>query len=263
MKKIKLFTAFVLISLSLFCTPKNSAYKTTNSGLQYRILVKTEGQMPEKGERVKVHYTGKLEDGTKFDSSLDRGEAFTFELGAGRVIKGWDEGIALLHKGEKATFIIPPELGYGSRNMGSIPPNSTLIFDVELVDILPAIKIEPYNIKGKTRIKLDSGLQYYLISEGAGLKAEAGDNVVVHYTGFFEDGKIFDSSIKRGEPFKFQLGMGRVIKGWDEGVALMKEGDKIRFLIPYQLAYGEKGYPGAIPPKSNLTFDVELIEVIK
>ena len=261
---------FALIILALAATlfaqinqeqENGMQYITTESGLKYIITEKGDGKIPQNGERVKVHYTGTLEDGTKFDSSLDRGEPFTFELGAGHVIKGWDEGIALLHQGDKATFLIPPELGYGSREMGTIPPNSTLIFEVELVDILPAIKIEPFDIEGKVTTKTESGLEFILVEEGKGKKAAPGDNVTIHYTGYFEDGSIFDSSVKREQPFTFQLGIGKVIKGWDEGIAMMKIGDKVRLIIPYQLGYGERGYPGVIPPKATLIFDVELLEV--
>ena len=108
----------------------------TNSGLSYIMINKGNGENPSKGDTVAVHYTGKLVDGTKFDSSYDRGQPIEFPLGQGRVIKGWDEGIALLKKGGKATFIIPPDLGYGQRGVPPvIPQNATLIFDVELVNI--------------------------------------------------------------------------------------------------------------------------------
>ncbi len=109
--------------------------KKTSSGLMYKIEKKGKGDKPNPGDVVSVHYTGYLVCGTKFDSSLDRGEPIQFPLGQGRVIKGWDEGISLLNVGSKATFIIPPNLGYGSRAMGPIPANSILIFEVELVDI--------------------------------------------------------------------------------------------------------------------------------
>lgn len=108
----------------------------TESGLGYKMIIEGSGAQPTKGQTVSVHYTGKLTDGTKFDSSLDRNQPIEFELGTGRVIKGWDEGVALLKKGGKATFIIPSDLGYGERGAGGvIPPNATLIFDVELIDI--------------------------------------------------------------------------------------------------------------------------------
>lgn len=109
-------------------------FEKTSSGLFYKITKNNpEGKKPTRGNEVEVHYTGKLTDGTKFDSSVDRGKPLKFPVGTGRVIAGWDEGIMLLKEGEKATFIIPPHIGYGERNVGPIPANSTLIFDVELV----------------------------------------------------------------------------------------------------------------------------------
>lgn len=113
-----------------------SAATTTPSGLTYVITQRGTGRQPLTGETVIVNYTGLLGNGMKFDSSLDHGQPLEFPLGVGRVIKGWDEGIAKLHVGEQATFIIPPDLGYGARSRGSvIPPNATLIFIVELVGI--------------------------------------------------------------------------------------------------------------------------------
>jgi len=107
---------------------------TTDSGLKYVDIVEGTGATPKKGQTVSVHYTGTLENGTKFDSSRDRGQPFQFPLGAGRVIKGWDEGIATMKIGGQRKLIIPPDLGYGSRGAGGvIPPNATLLFDVELL----------------------------------------------------------------------------------------------------------------------------------
>jgi peptidylprolyl isomerase len=93
------------------------------------------GASPQAGQTVVVHYTGTLENGTKFDSSVDRGQPFRFNIGVGQVIKGWDEGVMSMKIGGKRKLIIPPQLGYGSRAIGPIPPNSTLIFEVELLGI--------------------------------------------------------------------------------------------------------------------------------
>jgi len=108
---------------------------TTESGLKYVDIKVGDGAMPEEGKTCVMHYTGWLTDGSKFDSSRDRGQPFPFPLGMGRVIKGWDEGVASMKVGGHRMLIIPPELGYGARQMGPIPANSTLIFDVELLQI--------------------------------------------------------------------------------------------------------------------------------
>jgi peptidyl-prolyl cis-trans isomerase A (cyclophilin A) len=110
-------------------------------------------------------------------------------------------------------------------------------------------------------MKTTSGLEYIEVEPGEGTQAEAGKTVSVHYTGYFQVGKVFDSSISRGEPISFQLGKGKVIKGWDEGIALMKVGGKAQLVIPPDLAYGERGAGGVIPPNATLVFDVELVDV--
>ena len=109
---------------------------TTSTGLIYIDEVIGTGKAPKIGDKVKVHYTGTLEDGTKFDSSRDRAGNFTFPLGAGRVIKGWDQGVQGMKVGGQRTLIIPPSMGYGPRGAGNIiPPNATLVFDIELMGV--------------------------------------------------------------------------------------------------------------------------------
>ncbi len=219
------------------------------------------GKMPVKGDTVVAHYTGTLLDGTKFDSSVDRGKPFEFKLGMGQVIKGWDDAFAQMKVGDKATITVPPELGYGPRAMGSIPANSTLKFDVELVNVKAAPAApKPFDTKGLTAQTTSTGLKYYMLQAGTGAKPTKGQSVKVHYSGFLTDGTMFDSSVERGEPIDFQLGVGQVIAGWDEGIALLSKGSKALLEIPYQLAYGEQGMPPVIPAKSTLLFNVELVD---
>lgn len=113
----------------------------------------------------------------------------------------------------------------------------------------------------KNAITTPSGLKYIDITPGTGDAPQTGQLVTVHYTGWLQNGTKFDSSLDRGDPFRFVLGQGKVIKGWDEGVATMKVGGKRRLIIPPGLAYGPRGAGGVIPPNAELTFDVELLGV--
>lgn len=232
----------------------------TASGLEYTIKEKGTGKKPKIGDKIFVHYTGKLTNDTIFDSSLNRGAPFSFKLGAGQVIKGWDEAFLLLQVGDKATIKFGPELGYGERQTGPIPANSTLIFDVELLDIVESPTA--WDVKGKDTIKLASGLQYIILKENkAAAQAVVGNKVTLHYSGYFKDGKQFDSSVERGQPFAVKIGSGQIINALEEGIALMHKGDKAKFYIPYHLAYGEGGHPPTIPPMADLIFDIEIIDV--
>ena len=249
------------MSISFIMKAQNEkAMIKTASGLEYRIDVEGKGVKPVAGDKVVVHYTGKLTNDTIFDSSHKRNQPFGFVLGMGQVIKGWDEGIALLNIGSKATLRIPASLGYGDRDMGSIPPNSTLIFEVELLDVVSGPK--PYDMGSKQWKVQPSGLKYVVVQDGTGIKVQNGMSVSVHYSGYFEDGKTFDSSVQRGEPITIILGKRQVIPGWEEGISLLKVGDKAKFFIPYNLAYGDAGR-GTIPAKANLIFDVEVVKAVE
>ena len=232
---------------------------TTESGLKYEILTEGDGASPTADDSVTVHYEGTLMDGTKFDSSYDRGETITFPLN--RVIKGWTEGVQLMKEGAKYKFTIPSELAYGEQGGGPIPPNADLIFIVELfkVEVDEGKSFLEENMKKSGVKTTDSGLQYKVLLEGTGKSPNATDRVTVHYEGTLIDGTKFDSSYDRGEPIDF--GLNQVIRGWTEGVQLMKEGSKYKFFIPSDLAYGQQGSPGAIPPNAALIFTVELIRV--
>lgn len=217
---------------------------------ELKIVDTVEGKgsaVVKSGDQVRVHYTGKLTDGTVFDSSIPRGEPFEFTVGAGLVIAGWDEGLLGMKAGGKRTLTVPPEMGYGQAGIGPIPGNATLVFDIELLEI---VEVPP-----------EGELQVQEVAVGSGKQAQAGNLVRVHYIGRLVDGTCFDESYNRGEPIEFQLGAGMVIRGWEQGIAGMKEGGKRKLTIPYNLAYGADGYPGVIPPYATLVFDVELVEI--
>lgn len=233
---------------------------TTDSGLRYIIWKKGEGEQPENGDKVSVHYAGRLTDGSPFDDSYKRGKPFSFPLGGGRVIKGWDEGIAYLNVGDSATLIIPSELGYGTVDRPTIPANSTLIFDVQLMEVKKVIKPVAFDVAGKDTTVSGTGLKYIRMNKTDGAAVTPGSTVSVHYTGYLLDGTVFDSSVSRGEPIAFPIGEGRVIKGWDEGIAYLKVGEKARLIIDPELGYGSRAM-GPIPANSTLVFDVELVDV--
>ncbi len=267
---LTLFAALLLAGCGQAAPPAATAVPPTatadpaatgsNAELVYNKIEAGSGPSPEPGDLVAVHYTGTLEDGTVFDSSRERGQPFYFTLGAGEVIEGWDRGIARMREGGRAELIIPPELAYGPSGAGAvIPPNATLNFDVELVEVLSG---SPTELPEDGFSETDSGLRYATIEEGDGATAETGQMVLVHYTGWLEDGTRFDSSLTRSEPFSFTLGAGDVIDGWDEGVAGMQVGEKRQLIIPPDLAYGDQGAGGAIPPGATLIFEVELLEVM-
>ena len=236
----------------------------TASGLASKVLQKGTGsEKPNAWDKVKVHYTGWMTDGKMFDSSVQRGEPAEFPLNG--VIKGWTEGLQLMVVGEKRRFWIPANLAYGDTPRRPGGPSGTLVFDVELLGITAGIKppTVPADLAAppKDAKKTKSGLAYKVLQRGKGkVHPKAEDTVTCHYSGWTTDGRMFDSSVQRGEPASFSL--QSVIKGWTEGVPLMVEGEKTRFWIPADLAYGDPPKrPGA--PAGMLVFDIELISIAK
>jgi peptidylprolyl isomerase len=221
------------------------------SGLTSKVVTPGTGKdHPLATDLVAVHYTGWTTDGNMFDSSVAKGKPTSFRVNG--VIPGFSEGLQLMVVGEKRRLWIPEALAYKGR-AGS--PNGLLVFDVELIDIpthAPAdVKAPPTEAK-----HTPSGLSYMVLKEGVGGRhPKASGSVTVNYTGWTTDGKMFDSSMLKGEPITFPL--DQVVAGWTEGLQLMVEGEKARFWIPEKLAYkGEPGKPGGM-----LVFDVELIKI--
>ncbi len=264
MNKISFWAFFILLLISFSgCSLLKQtffvSYEKTSSGLKYRILEEGDGKRPANGDLLAIHYIAKLkEDGYIIDNTYERDEPLTFRIGKGHVIKGWEEGIPLMSQGGKAEFIIPPELAYGDRSFDKIPSNSTIVFEIELLDITkPKDTFEP---DPEVYESTPDGVKYYVKESGDGKRVEDGSLVRVKYRGYFEDGEEFDRS--DGEHFEFLVGEGMVIKGWDLVFRYLREGDKATLWIPFELAYGEYGR-GSIPPNTNIMFDIEILEVKK
>ncbi|XP_074563244.1 70 kDa peptidyl-prolyl isomerase-like [Curcuma longa] len=221
-------------------------------GLKKKLVKEGEGwDMPEVGDEVEVHYTGTLLDGTKFDSSRDRGTPFKFKLGQGQVIKGWDQGIKTMKKGENAIFTIPPDLAYGeSGSPPTIPPNAILQFDVELLS-WSSVK----------DISKDGGIIKKILKEGVKYENPKDlDEVLVNYEARLEDGTV----VSKSEGAEFTVKDGYFIPAFSKAVKTMKKAEKVLLTVKPQYAFGEKGRPaagneGAVPPNATLQIELELV----
>ena len=200
------------------------------------------GPAAQAGDYLTMEYTGTLTNGTVFDSSKKPGRTpFKFMIGAGMVIKGWDQGIVGMKVGGTRKLVIPGSLAYGERAMGPIPANATLKFDVELKNIQRA--------------------KYVITKPGHGPATKFGDSISVHYLGKLSDGKKFDSSYDRNQPFEVVIGKTGLIPGFTQALIGMKEGEKRTVTIPPDLGYRERGAGTVIPPNATIVFDLELVKI--
>ncbi|GJM26406.1 MAG: hypothetical protein DHS20C16_28210 [Phycisphaerae bacterium] len=230
---------------------------TTESGLKYYVLKKGDGETPQSGAEVKVHYSGWLTDGTLFDSSVKKGEPFVFRTNGG-VIEGWLEAISTMKVGEKRRLEIPPEIAYGARDRGKIPPNSTLIFEIELISIEKQGP-ERSSIEGLKEVKTDSGLKYWIIKEGTGEPAGPDGRIKMHGTAWLANGRLMGSTRDRGAALTSPV--SALLKGWSEAAADMKLGEIRCLELPPELAYGDS-QNSPIPPNSTLILEVEMLEIL-
>ncbi len=243
-------------------TVKAGDLTKTDSGLEYFDIVKGSGTEAAKKSSVSTQYTMwvKTDKGYDYIDQSKEDSPVDFVVGRGdTVFPGWEEGVTGMKVGGKRLLVIPATLGMGAQGGGPIPPNAVLVMEIELADVHEprvATKVDESKF-----VTTQSGLKYYDLTPGTGASPTAGQTVVVHYTGWLEDGTQFDSSIESGEPLSFQIGAGGVIPGWDEGVSTMKVGGKRQLVIPPALAYKEEGAGSVIPPNATLIFEVELLEI--
>ena len=229
------------------------------TGLVTIDVVVGDGPEAAAGDLVTAHYVGVLhEDGTEFDSSWDRGQPFEFQLGAGGVIPGWDQGIEGMKVGGQRMLVIPSDLAYGE--VGSPPtigPDAALVFVVDLVDLL-ALPEEPTL---EMPDEFTDELQIIDLVEGDGAEVEEGDIAKFHYKLALESSGQVEESSWATEPVEVPVGVDAdVIPGFDEGLLGMKEGGRRMLVIPPDLAFGEEGN-GPVPPNDTLIFVIDLLKV--
>lgn len=246
--------------------PKNVdklAWKEKAKGLKIYDEKVGSGKPAAIGAVLKVHYTGWLLSGRKFASSKDLGKQLEVAMGTGKMIKGWEVGLEGMREGGVRYLRVAPSMGYGATAYTMIPPNSTLVFRVELVSSEVDAEIAEHMdfFPDTASLKFENGsegLRYVVVKQGEGEPAKSGERVVVHYTGWMVNGYKFDSSRDRGQPFAFTLGAGSVIRGWELGVQGMLPGEKRILMIPPGLGYGSRG-AGPIPGGATLIFAVEYL----
>ena len=291
MKKSNFLVMFLLAVVTLAvvsCQTGNSefpGYETAESGMIYKFHKYGEDTVtPKAGDFVEINLTYKTEDTVMFASS-DLPPEQKGPIPMGRTLFAGDifDGLGMMHVGDSATFVVAADSVWKYMYRGNVPPGMDsakyIFYIVGLNNIMSAeemnaiqgekakVLMEEEQVNRETYLKenypdakpTESGLYYVRTKKGSGSNPQVDQTVSVHYTGTLLNGTKFDSSVDRGTPFEFPLGQGRVIKGWDEGIAMMKKGEKGVLIVPSDLGYGSRP-SGPIPPHSTLVFEVELID---
>lgn len=262
------------------------------SGLYFNKIKNGKGRKVKEGMFITFDFEIRFLDGKMLYSSIDAKRPITYEYGKKFDTEGTMQALGMMRSGDEVELIIPSSLGFGEQGnpRAGIEPYTALHYFIRLTSvktkaendkeleakrkneaaILEAKRLQEASVLAKyiaeneiTVEPTESGLYFISTVEGEGEQPVAGDKVKVHYTGTLLDGTKFDSSLDRNQPFEFVLGKGQVIKGWDEGIAMMKVGGKATLILPSSIAYGKRQAGAVIKPYSPLKFDVELLEIIK
>lgn len=250
------------------------------SGVYIIPVEKGKGRCPVKGEKVELDFSAMLLNGQLVGSTFDSPDKFSFVLGEGYTIQGWEEIVPKMHLGERVKAIIPFDLAYGEHSVGEIPAYANLVYDIKLLKITTAAELQAEAEKAMQALKADSEKAFYdylkannitdytasglffaksVVTEGA--QPQKGQTARIKFEASYLDGTPLGDSEQLGGQYDLVYGQGKVLKGLEEGVGLMRVGEKARFVLPYTLAYGANPY-GNIPAYSNLVFDVELLDVM-
>ena len=282
MRRVIAFFSILLTIGILSCNRTDAGFKQHPSGLSYRFYeMNPEGTTPEVGDIVVLSIRILTPEGKLFDEST----YYRMQLQKPMFRGDFHTALSLLQVGDSVCFKLDAAGFFEKNRKRDLPvefqQGDAVYIHVRIKNIVSMDEIEGerlnlyhtdrdqeqnllknyLDLTNTTVQPTSSGLYYIVKKEGTGKPAEPGKQLTVHYTGTTIDGKIFDSSLQRGKPFTFIVGRGQVIKGWDEGFLLMKEGGQARFIIPSDMAYGKEGYSNIILPYSTLVFEVELIEV--
>jgi peptidylprolyl isomerase len=235
--------------------------KTTSTGLQYIEETAGSGESPKSGELITMNYIASLTDGTELANTYIKKEPVTTVWGVNRLLPGWEEGVGMMKPGGKAKFVLPAKLAFGEQGSGTIPPNSQIVLEVELLAVKAAPV--PTEVAADKLTKTASGLQYYDLATGDGTESAKSRTVSTNYTVWIKTDKGYNyvDQSDTGKPMTFVIGRGdTVFAGWEEGATGMKVGGKRLLVVPPDLGMGAQGN-AMIPANSTLVMEIELTDV--
>lgn len=252
----------------------------SESGIYVIPIEKGKGRCPMAGEEVELDFSASMLNGQLLGTTYGKDETFSFVLGEGSVIAVWEEVVPQMHVGDRVKAVVPFEMAYGERSLQSMPPYSNLVYDIKLLKITTVEELQKQAEETVKKQKdesesafqsfltennivdhTESGLYYAKSLVTGGKSPVRGTTARIKYVASFLDGTVLGTSDELGEYYEIPIGKRKVLKGLEEGVCLMKVGEKARLVLPYHLAYDEES-PEGIPPFSNLVFDVELLDVV-